>query len=1255
MKNTRARMLIILVLLTIAVRWAHGQSMDAMPRSTNAIGSDLLMVQTNSAGSAGRKFTTSMTLSNFLEVLKGFANWPSGLGTLTTVRTNGANISAAASSVNFIEGTNIILRATNTAGAVTVQINAAGGGGSGDVSTAQLLAASNAAIATATGTLKSYSTNIATLPSIFTNTIYVNATGATATINGTLLTNAWKSTLQNVEFVIGPGDYYAPTNTIPSTAFSTDNRRLTFLPGARWIVGSTNEDTAPSWNFDDSAGKRTNIWITGMGTFINSNDQATVDVMILENGSRIFVEHASAYNHGGGAILTFAGGSNHVDWITKEKISSEYDLFYFNGSDGNRLLADVAEGETWSDLLEVTDDSPQWGLINVHFRSAICTTNSAQAVELENSFAMLAGRVTLRIDTFKSTRTISSFRASALSTTDALLDGAGGVWSFPSGAKRSVIQQLVASAAHTGGIHLRGAKIEWPAALDPFTLTNSSTSEVTLENISLNVGSGATNWVRGATPSRVRILGSLSMNRPLPVGGNITLVGTNQFANTYTLNIHSNGGAMYVAGQFTGSGVKVTGILDVDGDAYVGSLIVSNIFLAPLVEPTGIEGEIGFDINHWASGRGALKTFDGTEVVALVAVPSSPAPSAGQVPHFNSSTGFTLVSPTNQTTIASGSATLGSATITNTVAARNFHHAGGTIPALSLLRTDSGTNSAAVTIGSGLSFDGTTLTGTSSGTIGPGALGANANQFDTNGTLNIKTGALVTNLSSRGVTIPILTTDRAIGINGSGNITNSQAVTLAELEFVDGVTSAIQTQLNGKQNGKTNANQFGASTTLTIASGALVTNLSSRGVTIPIITASRALAVNASGNITNSQGVDLTELEYLDGVTSAIQTQLAGKQNGQTNGNQFGASTTITIASGALTTNAQIRGVTPLGLTASRAAMVDASGNLTNVTSGSPSTEYVKADGTTGTPSGGSGGTNFPPAINQLGSTNLDVSGGVRKVVTITTNASFAFNLASTPANGMTFLVSVSNYSASTIYLTTYVASAVSSAFLPSVASNASVFAIAPTSIRWLEFLSETNFNLGTARWNIIRDQTKEPELTAGYATAFATNSAGTYITNGVSSVLQGLHANAATTVTNVDSTQLVTTTGKLTIKPAAIVTNLLDYAITTLLAGVGGANTNFTLLATNVETTINGFTNVSLRAVMSYVDGVSLYSTVLITNGSGSDRTLEFSAVTNRYRFAGTYGTNAPTVLTNATQLLLSLRSLGTNTLVGYSYFPWP
>lgn len=84
--------------------------------------------------------------------------------------------------------------------------------------------------------------------------------------------------------------------------------------------------------------------------------------------------------------------------------------------------------------------------------------------------------------------------------------------------------------------------------------------------------------------------------------------------------------------------------------------------------------------------------------------------------------------------------------------------------------------------------------------------------------------------------------------------------TTAELNYTDGVTSNIQTQLNGKQ-----ATISGAATTIDTEN----------------LTASRALISNGSGKVAVS-AVTSTELSYLDGVTSNIQTQI----------NNAGASTT---------------------------------------------------------------------------------------------------------------------------------------------------------------------------------------------------------------------------------------------------------------------------------------------------------------------------------------------------------------------------
>lgn len=94
------------------------------------------------------------------------------------------------------------------------------------------------------------------------------------------------------------------------------------------------------------------------------------------------------------------------------------------------------------------------------------------------------------------------------------------------------------------------------------------------------------------------------------------------------------------------------------------------------------------------------------------------------------------------------------------------------------------------------------------------------------------------------------------------------AVSATELGYLDGVTSAIQTQLNSKQ-----ATITGAATTITTSN----------------LTASMAMVTDSSGKVSNHATVSATELGYLDGVTSAIQTQINGKES---------TITTLTVAKG---------------------------------------------------------------------------------------------------------------------------------------------------------------------------------------------------------------------------------------------------------------------------------------------------------------------------------------------------------------------
>lgn len=99
-----------------------------------------------------------------------------------------------------------------------------------------------------------------------------------------------------------------------------------------------------------------------------------------------------------------------------------------------------------------------------------------------------------------------------------------------------------------------------------------------------------------------------------------------------------------------------------------------------------------------------------------------------------------------------------------------------------------------------------------------------------------------------------LTASRAV-VTDSNSALAASAVTGTELGYVSGVTSAIQTQLNAKVSA--------ASPTFT-------------GTVTTPLTASRAVVTGDSGVLAASAAT-ATEVGYLSGVTSAIQTQLSGK------------------------------------------------------------------------------------------------------------------------------------------------------------------------------------------------------------------------------------------------------------------------------------------------------------------------------------------------------------------------------------------
>lgn len=119
--------LVGLVLGTVVALGQNPTPIANLQRATTVYTTNIIPVVTNPGQTNGTK---GIELDDFLASLVGFPGWPSVSVTnaIGTVKTNGATLTASATSINFVQGSNTVLRATNSAGAVSIEINAAASG-----------------------------------------------------------------------------------------------------------------------------------------------------------------------------------------------------------------------------------------------------------------------------------------------------------------------------------------------------------------------------------------------------------------------------------------------------------------------------------------------------------------------------------------------------------------------------------------------------------------------------------------------------------------------------------------------------------------------------------------------------------------------------------------------------------------------------------------------------------------------------------------------------------------------------------------------------------------------------------------------------------------------------------------------------------------------------------------------------------------------------------------------------------------------
>jgi hypothetical protein len=201
-----------------------------------------------------------------------------------------------------------------------------------------------------------------------------------------------------------------------------------------------------------------------------------------------------------------------------------------------------------------------------------------------------------------------------------------------------------------------------------------------------------------------------------------------------------------------------------------------------------------------------------------------------------------------------------------------------------------------------------------------------------------------------GQDVNIVNTKKLILQTGSTLQANATNVSVAQVGYLSTLTGDVQTQLNGKQNA------LSGSSTLTVGNltTASITDTGNvaMGGDLSVTGNTTLNTVGINGNITaNALSVTPSQLSYLSGATSNIQTQLAGKQSLITSATDISmhdlVCNNITCASGTIDYSEMTinDGILTIAKTSGLQSALDAKETIANVATGLATKQNVITDG----------------------------------------------------------------------------------------------------------------------------------------------------------------------------------------------------------------------------------------------------------------------------------------------------------------------